>query len=63
MSAWKFRRGRRDDTGVFRSGNRGNVGDDLSSASGDGGSSGLLGSTGVDWMQNHMKWTNGFTTP
>ena len=62
MSAWKFRRGRRDDTGVFdpllEDG-----GDDLSSTSGDGGSSGLLGSTGVDGMQNHMKWTNGFTTP
>ena len=38
-------------------------GDDLSSASGVGGSSGLLGSTGVDGMQNHMMWTNGFTTP
>ena len=48
MSAWKFRRGRRDDTGVFRSGNRENVGDGLSAASGDGGSSGLLGSMGVD---------------
>ena len=48
MSAWKFRRGRRDDIGVFRSGNRENVGDGLSSTSGDGGSSGLLGSMGVD---------------
>ena len=47
MSAWKFRRGRRDDTGVFdpllEDG-----GDDLSSASGDGGSSRLLGSMGFD---------------
>ena len=63
MSAWKFRRGRRDDTGVLRSRNREDGGDDLSSASGVGGSSGLLGSTGVDGMQNHMMWTNGFTTP
>ena len=47
MSALKFRRGRRDNTGVFRSGKRGNVGDDLSSV-GDGGSSGLLGSMEVD---------------
>ena len=47
MSVWKFRRGCRDDTGVFQSENRGNVGDDLSSASGDGRSSRLLGSMGL----------------
>ena len=29
--------------------------DDLSSVSGDGGSSGLLGSTGVDLMHNWIK--------
>ena len=47
MSAWKFRWGRRDDIGVFdpllEDG-----GDDLSSASGDGGTSRLLGSMGFD---------------